>query len=155
MFHRIAAKRIGMIDEAVGVGPMPDNYSVLAWGASDDPAITPAAQPWLSQVFAFMWHVVTNGFRGWAGQLLHASRLWAFVKPDGCIRPIAVLDVFVRFTHSCVVEMYKPLRTELVGSMQMGCARPSGMETAVNIVRIANQRGKSVPKIDWKNAHNS
>ncbi|CAI5493593.1 unnamed protein product [Closterium sp. Naga37s-1] len=70
-----------------------------------------------------------------AASLLTVSRLVAFVKPGGGIRPIAVGECLHRLIAKCALYLTGAAARDFFTPLQLGVAVPGGTEAAIHIIR--------------------
>lgn len=90
-------------------------------------------------------------------QMLIASRLIAFDKPGGGIRPIAVGDLIYRLIAKAALEIaFDP---EMLAPYQLGVRSPGGVEPIVhmlnNVADGTSTKFRNVLSLDFKNAFNT
>ena len=88
------------------------------------------------------------------------ANLFAFSKPKGVIRPIAVWNTLRRLVAKCAQRNLLEKRVAKYGVMQFGCGIPRGCEAASHAMRhyiqdTSRHRNRVLLKVDMSNAFNS
>ena len=87
---------------------------------------------------------------------LTACRLITLDKGDGSVRPVGVGEVFRRIMAKCVIQIKKPDRLDVTGSLQVSAGQTFGSEAAVHAMNniFSPDQTDAVLLIDATNAFN-
>lgn len=98
-------------------------------------------------------HMLSN--KAPLSNLWNASKLVPILKPDGNVRPIAVVDAWTRLLGRIVARKVERALSDVLAPYQCGVGVKGGCENIIHIVNNAAHHGKAVLTVDFKNAFNS
>ncbi|CAI5521346.1 unnamed protein product [Closterium sp. Naga37s-1] len=123
-FRKIIAK----CPNGVGAGPSGTTFEHLRDAALGNPDVC-------QHLHALTNTALAGQLSPEAASLLTVSRLVAFVKPGGGIRPIAVGECLHRLIAKCALYLTSAAARDFFTPLQLGVAVPGGTEAAIHIIR--------------------
>ena len=98
--------------------------------------------------------IINGNISEWAREVLTASEVCPFVKPNGGIRPIAPESALMKLACLVVLVSIAPQIPNILSPEQHGVGHPGGPEAAAHRIRAAILRSQEDTAIDMENAYN-
>ncbi|CAI7864476.1 unnamed protein product [Closterium sp. NIES-54] len=145
-FRRLLAK----LPNGVGAGPSGTTFEHIRDVALGNAEV-------LTHLLALTNTALAGKLPATAGELLTASRLLAFTKPQGGTRPIAVGECLFRIITKAALFLTAPAARTHFTPLQFGVAVAGGIEAAIHTARtyLEVHQGAVALQIDLANAFNA